>query len=146
MTDKPSKILPRPETKWLLDAVPAMTAERKAKARKAMKKRGSARTNTVAAKSARGQSCTLLICNAYDPATVVLCHLRHFGGGGMATKPDDAEAVYACAYCHDVIDGRCNPPAGWNPAKLWECIARALVATHRVMRASGVLIFRGEEW
>lgn len=59
-------------------------------------------------KAAREEKCTLNIagvCN-YDPATVVLAHLRWLGGCGTGIKPNDLQAVFACSLCHDYIDGR----------------------------------------
>jgi len=45
------------------------------------------------------------VCN-FDANTVVLCHIRRGGVGGMAKKPPDLVAVWACSSCHDVVDGR----------------------------------------
>ncbi len=58
--------------------------------------------------SARGQECTLRIpgvCN-HDRDTTVLAHIRTKGASGMAQKPDDWHAVFACSDCHDVLDKR----------------------------------------
>lgn len=99
---------------------------------------------TPATKSARGQDCTLQFPGCRNETdTVVLCHLRMFGGGGVGVKPDDCEAVLGCSWCHDRLDGR----VPWlnKPVDFWEYIARALVRTHRVLRAAGVLIFKGEQ-
>lgn len=72
----------------------------------------------------------------------MLAHLRMFGGGGVGMKPHDLEGVYACAWCHDRLDGR----VGWlsERADFWEHIARALVRTHRAMRAAGIVTMKGE--
>ena len=57
--------------------------------------------------SARGKSCTLrLDCCNHNPETTVLAHIRRFGWAGMAQKPHDFLAVYACSACHDVLDSR----------------------------------------
>lgn len=110
-----------------------------------MKRRGRPKM-TPARKAAEGQACTLRVpgCPARTD-TSVLAHLRVFNGGGMGIKPPDTEAVFGCDYCHDVIDGRRKLPreveATWNR---WESIAWALVLTHRVLRAMGVLKLEGE--
>lgn len=58
-------------------------------------------------KAARGEECTLRLPGGYcDPETVVLAHLRRFGWGGMATKPDDMLAVFACSRCHEKQERR----------------------------------------
>ena len=57
--------------------------------------------------SARGQPCTLrLPCCNHDPETTVLAHLRYFGWAGVAEKPHDLLAVYACGACHAAMDSR----------------------------------------
>lgn len=104
---------------------------------------------TEARKSAKGMPCTLRYPGCYpgpDNENVVLCHLRQFGGGGTGLKPPDGEAVYGCTNCHDLLDGR-KPMTGIQAAPIsgWERIARALIETHRLQRAAGVLIYKGEE-
>lgn len=57
-------------------------------------------------KSAKGQPCTIRLegCNGGpNNETVVLAHLN---GGGMGTKSLDIHGAYACASCHDILDGR----------------------------------------
>lgn len=94
--------------------------------------------------SARGQDCTLQFPGcANDRDTVVLAHLRMFGGGGMGVKPSDLEGVYACAHCHDQLDGRSKLQVEW-PYVFWETIAHALVRTHRAMHAAGIVQLKGE--
>jgi hypothetical protein len=96
---------------------------------------------TPARANARGQDCTLKLPGCQnDTATVVLCHLRMFGGGGTSMKPHDSEAVFGCAHCHDIIDSR-------NPVQFWsmEDIAWALIRTLRAQREAGVLIYKGEQ-
>lgn len=99
---------------------------------------------TPARAAARSQVCTLRFPGCQNQReTVVLCHLRMFGGGGMGCKPHDSEAVFACSYCHDRLDGRAM---FWlEPGQsIFDYIARALVATLRAQRAAGVLIYKGE--
>lgn len=38
--------------------------------------------------------------------TTVLAHYRLAGTNGVGMKPDDEQAAWACARCHDIIDGR----------------------------------------
>lgn len=57
--------------------------------------------------NARGQRCELMLdCCNHDPETTVLAHLRMFGWAGMAEKPHDFLAVFACSACHDALDHR----------------------------------------
>ena len=62
---------------------------------------------------ARGQQCQLRLCEDdgtricnFTPSTVVLCHVRRGGVAGIAQKPVDLCALYACSDCHDCMDGR----------------------------------------
>jgi hypothetical protein len=112
-------------------------------ARKSPMRRKSRPKSTPARKSASGQDCVLQLPGCRnDRETVVLAHLRMFSGGGIGIKPSDLEAVYACLHCHDVTDGRV--PWLREPVNFWEHIARALVRTHRVLHASGVITLKGE--
>jgi hypothetical protein len=132
---KQTKILPRRE---LSRSTPLV-------AKSPMKK--SARPkSTSARKLAKGQDCTLMIPGCRNETeTVVLCHLRQLGGGGMGIKPPENESAFGCRYCHDVADGRIpwvkDAPEDFN---LWEHIAKAMAKTQRIMRAAGVLILKGE--
>lgn len=101
--------------------------------------------STPARRSARDQDCTLRLPGCQNRRdTVVLCHLREFGGGGMGIKPNDLEAVYGCHHCHDIIDGRASLIPELRHELNWERIARALVETHRAMRANGIITIKGE--
>lgn len=78
-------------------------------------------------KAAKGQPCTLrLPCCNHNDETTVLAHLRFFGWAGIAQKPDDMLAVFACSACHDALDRRDASTSG-----LWgfEDILRALGET-----------------
>ena len=68
-----------------------------------------------------------------------------FGGGGTGYKPPDSEAVYGCGHCHALIDGRARLIPELAKYLDYEAIARALIRTHRIMRAEGVLMMKGEE-
>ena len=82
-----------------------------------------------ARKNAKGQHCTLnLPCCNHDNDTVSLCHLRMFGAAGMAEKPDDWFAVFACSACHDALDRRNSMTAG-----LWG-FEDVLIALHRTLK------------
>jgi hypothetical protein len=112
---------------------------------KASKRRPARPKMTPARANARGQDCTLQLPGCQnDTATVVLCHLRQFGGGGAGMKPHDSEAIFCCVTCHDCLDGRTHLIPELAHELNWERIARALVATLRAQRAAGVLIFKGE--
>ena len=58
-------------------------------------------------KSAKGKQCTLTLFPYCDwvEENVVLCHLSS-DSSGISRKSEDWFAVYACASCHDIIDGR----------------------------------------
>lgn len=58
-------------------------------------------------KLARGQDCQVRLPGClYGPETVCLLHVRRGGTAGVGQKPPDLCAVYGCASCHDLIDGR----------------------------------------
>ena len=85
--------------------------------------------------SAKGKDCTLrLDCCNRNPETTVLAHIRRFGWGGMASKPADFLALYACSDCHDVLDSRsADAPIGDDD------ILRALGETLLIHYADGRL-------
>lgn len=65
--------------------------------------------------SARDEHCTVRIIGAcnHRTDTTVLSHLPSLDGGrGMGMKAIDEASAYACAACHDVVDGRAPLPAG----------------------------------
>lgn len=91
--------------------------------------------------SARGEECTLrLDCCNHDPDTVCLCHIRSFGWAGMAQKPPDFLAVYACSACHDALDRR-SKDAAWG----WDDVLRALGETLVRLSAKGLLTLKGQK-
>jgi len=60
--------------------------------------------------AARGRECQVRlvgICNG-NPDTTVLAHYRMSGLNGVAMKPPDLIAAYACSSCHDAIDRRAH--------------------------------------
>ena len=92
--------------------------------------------------SARNEDCQVRIphiCN-FDPATVVWAHANGSAAGkGIGMKSIDELGAYACAACHDVIDGRRNAPEGWTreDVKLafWEGHARS----YQLLKQKGIL-------
>lgn len=89
--------------------------------------------------SARGRPCTLQLpgCDG-GGETTVLAHLRMYGTAGVAGKPPDLLAVFACAKCHDALDGRrCN----WRPDP--GDVLRALIATQSAWIAEGLISVKG---
>lgn len=78
---------------------------------------------------ARGKECQVRIvghCNR-NPETVVLCHLRTAGVGGMGIKPPNLCAVIACSDCHDVIDRRVKTE--YNPNQIDVMVFHGLIRT-----------------
>lgn len=91
--------------------------------------------------AAKGQTCTLrLPCCVGGTETVVLAHLRFFGWAGIAQKPDDLLAVFACHACHDALDRRNATTSG-----LWgfEDVLRALGETLLRQKAQGNIVVGG---
>jgi hypothetical protein len=72
--------------------------------------------------------------------TTVLAHLREWGGAGIAQKPDDTFAVYACFSCHTAIDRR-----GGNLGVPSNVLLRALRETQNTMLAEGLLTVGGRK-
>ena len=71
-------------------------------------------------------------CCNHNAQTVVLAHLRFFNWAGIAQKPDDLLAVFACSACHDALDRR-DMSAVWG----FEDILRALGETLLRQKAMG---------
>jgi hypothetical protein len=93
-------------------------------------------------RSARGESCTLLIpgiCTG-DTSTTVLCHSNRLEDGkGMGLKAPDTEACYGCSACHDVLDGR-RPLPGWmTRAQLDHVFDRARKITQEKLKEKGLM-------
>ena len=114
------------------------------KPRKPLKLRYARIYRTPARKSAKGRDCTICLPGCPNATeTVVLCHIPRHGGGGMGIKPHDCEAVYGDSYCHDRIDGRVK--LDMSEIELADYLLWALIRTHRIMRAEGILVMKGEE-
>ena len=95
--------------------------------------------STALRQSAKGEGCTLRLgCCNHDPATTVLAHLRFFAWAGMAQKPDDLLAVFACSDCHDALDRRADPAWGWDD------VLRALGETIIRQKSKGLIKVGGQ--
>jgi hypothetical protein len=139
-----SKPMPRQRAGIRRTATPdTLAAVTTPKARKPLKSRSTPKM-TPARKSAKGQDCTLCLPGCPNATeTTVLCHLPMFGDGGMGFKAPDHIAVYGDFHCHNMIDGRTKCPV--PKPDLYEYLIRALIRTHRIMRAKGILMMKGEE-
>lgn len=84
--------------------------------------------------SARGKLCSLRWhgCDG-GGETTVLAHIRRGSRAGVASKPGDHWAVYACASCHDALDGRRGEPVPDGE------VLRALHETQAVLFSEGLL-------
>lgn len=69
--------------------------------------------------SARGQDCTIKspwCLNGRDGnETVVFAHYAMKADQALGMKADDSSGAYACAQCHDWLDGRYKPAPGEYP-------------------------------
>lgn len=89
--------------------------------------------------SARGRPCLLRvpdICN-FNRETVVHCHLRIHGAGGIGLKPNDLIGVRGCSACHDWLDRRNN--VGLHDDIRPEITLRALVQTLDALKKEGII-------
>lgn len=88
--------------------------------------------------SAKGQQCTLNVANvcSYDPATVVLCHIKT-DGGSVGAKTDDFSACFGCYDCHQWLDNN----EGSEEDRLFYT-RRALVRTWREWVARGLITIK----
>ena len=92
--------------------------------------------------SARGKPCTFNIVGvcSYNAETTVLAHLPD-ESHGMSRKSDDLSTAYACAECHNVIDGRA--PHHFEPGEKDWYMRRAMVRTWRILVDEGVVQIKG---
>lgn len=91
--------------------------------------------------SARGRDCQVRIPGClHTPETVVLAHGNGSAAGkGIGMKSPDPIAAFACAYCHDVCDGRRKPPEGWTRADVKLAHAEGIFRTQRIWLDEGQL-------
>ncbi len=85
--------------------------------------------------SARNEDCALRLGACSSPETVILAHIGR--NRGMGIKCADYFAVYACASCHDVIDGRV--PSVFSMVEIEREKLRALEETQDKLFAKGLL-------
>lgn len=93
--------------------------------------------------AANGERCTLQIvgvCNGRTDTTV-LAHLPD-ESHGISRKSDDISAVFACADCHDVTDGRAPWPEHESLYRDWY-FRRAQTRTWRRLYELGVISIKG---
>lgn len=57
-------------------------------------------------KEARHKPCMVRLPGCDGGKTTVLAHYRLAGYSGVGHKPPDIMGAWACAHCHDVVDGR----------------------------------------
>ncbi|WP_018865110.1 nuclease domain-containing protein [Thioalkalivibrio sp. ARh3] len=94
--------------------------------------------------AARGQTCTLRlpgVCSG-DPGTTVLAH-PPICNGGMALKGADIDGSFACANCHDVVDGRAAAEHLSTEDILWSWIRASQETRGRLVRM-GLIRHSGE--
>jgi len=92
--------------------------------------------STILRQSARGETCTLRLPGCQGGTeTTILAHLRFFGWAGIAQKPHDFLAVFACQHCHDIVDRRAGGEWGF------EDLLRALGETLMRHHAAGRMTF-----
>ncbi len=97
---------------------------------------------SAARRSAKDKACSLRLHGCTGgllDGTTVLAHIRTTGTG-VGRKPNDSMAVYACAHCHDVIDGRKS--SGMMEKEVQGRIIAGLAETHAAMIDQGVLILK----
>lgn len=92
-------------------------------------------------KAAQGRPCQVRIPGICDGGgeTTVLAHYRLAGFSGVGMKPDDvAFGAWACAACHDAIDGRRRVPHhAPGQVRLWH--AEGCLRTVAALRKEGLL-------
>ena len=90
--------------------------------------------------SANGEACSLRISDQCtdEYGSVVLCHVGR--RRGMGIKCGDHFAVYACNYCHDIIDGRVK--SDFSNSELDSEKFRALEETQEKMIKKGLLCLK----
>ena len=91
---------------------------------------------TAIKRSARGEDCTLRLVDCASTETTVLAHIGR--NRGMGIKCADYMAVYSCAHCHDIIDGRSN--SAFTPSELNAEKLRALEETLGKLVTKGLLV------
>lgn len=88
--------------------------------------------------SARGEDCSLRICDCSSYETVVFCHIGK--SRGMGIKCGDHFGIYACSSCHDIIDGRVQ--SGFSSLELEHEKLRALEETQGKLITKGLMVIK----
>lgn len=91
-------------------------------------------------KAARNQECTLRITNCSGIDTTVLAHIRT-PNTGLGLKPIDTMAVFACASCHDILDGR-NQNAPISENEILSSVIRAMSQTHSILIDKRLIVLK----
>ena len=78
----------------------------------------------------------------YSPETVVFAHTPLPGEHGMGIKGDDLFGCFACAPCHDVLDGRRDGLKKFSEDWLFY-VLRALTRTLRRLYEMNILSIKG---
>ena len=93
--------------------------------------------------SARGEVCQIRIpgvCN-HNRETTVLCHANGSAAGkGIGMKSADVLGAIGCSACHDVVDGRRQPPAGMTRDDVRLCFWEGHARTVRLWIDEGLLV------
>jgi hypothetical protein len=99
-------------------------------------RQGRSNASTPARRAAKGQPCLIRLPGCIGGTeTTVLAHYRLSGTSGIGMKPDDEQGAYACAYCHDVVDGRRAAPAGYTRNDIRLAHAEGCFRTQALRRA-----------
>jgi hypothetical protein len=86
--------------------------------------------------SARGRKCTLRWAYGCDGGeTTVLAHIRGTWSG-VAMKPTDLAACYACHACNMAMESSYRPGAG--------DVLRAMIETLEMMTEAGLITVKGD--
>lgn len=89
---------------------------------------------------AKGQPCLVRLpgCDGGGETTVA-AHYRLAGMSGMGIKPPDLISAWACAKCHDLIDGRAKLPDGYSRDSVRLAHAEAVFRTQERLLRMGAI-------
>ena len=89
-------------------------------------------------KLAKGRPCQIRLpgCDG-GGETTVLAHYRMASYAGTGMKPNDLCGAWACASCHDIVDGRA--PSGYERNFVRLAHAEGCLKTIAALVAEGVL-------
>lgn len=91
-------------------------------------------------KAARDRECQVRYpgCSS-ESSTTVLAHYRLAGTCGMGVKPNDLQAAWACAHCHDVADGRLRASAALSRDEIRLYFAEGVMRTQDILIREGLV-------